>query len=187
MSYSEPLVRQTQVFLVFFGAGCLLRLVFSAFDFLRLLCGEKRVAAYVSDTLFCFTALLVLFFLFLAFTNGRVRLVLLWAAGAGFAVTQRCVGRLLQDAGTALARWVRRAARVLLLPFLTAWHDVCSGALWCVRSVRRLCLSAKERRAAKRKPHAAGEKKHDAKRQSKKREKKHEKLLQNHKFPLAKS
>ena len=146
MSYSEPLSRQAQVFLVFFGVGCLLRLVYAAVSFLRALCGEGRAAYYIADTLFCAVSLLVLFFFFLAFTNGRVRLILLGAAGAGFAVTQCGVGRLFQRAQTLLASRIRALFSVLITPFAVVLRDVFRFGRRVLKAVRSWPVRVKKLR-----------------------------------------
>lgn len=180
MSYSEPLVRQAQVFLVFFGVGCLLRLVLFVFDFFRLLFSNRRAAAYVCDTLFCAAALLIIFFFFLAFTNGRVRLVLLFASGAGFAITQRGIGKLLYASAYTLSKGVRRAAGIVILPLRAFAHDVSFGVRRGAKTVWKIRTRLREKRPARKK-------KRDCRPKHEKKRKKHEKLLQNNKFPLAKS
>ena len=108
MRYSEPLLTQVQIVLVFLGVGFLLGMWYLFCSVFRKLFADSRVATFFLDFLFCAGAFFALFASFLAYTNGVWRLSALVSAGCGFFLFHMSIGRLMTSTVNSFCSRVRR-------------------------------------------------------------------------------
>jgi len=127
MSYSEPLMHQLDVFLVFLGVGFLLGAIYTFVAFFRRLTGETAAACFVCDFLFCAVSCAVLFLFLLAYANGRVRINLLLSAGVGFAAFSLSLGKPLRRVLFGASDAIRQAMIFLLRPLKRLWTALFHG------------------------------------------------------------
>ena len=149
---------QTQVYAlgVFLGVGFLLAVLFELCRFLRvLLAGDGVKAVRSQDVLYSILSFLILYFAFLAFADGTLRLHLLIAAAFGFLAfrltLQKHVRRLLDR----LARCLNRASTIVHRPFSAAAEKLkrLFEKLLCrIRSVLQKVFAKKQNTTTKKLP-----------------------------------
>ena len=142
MSYLASGSLQLYALLVFLAVGFLLGLSFELFRFLRcLFAGEGRTAVAVQDVSFCLFAFLVLFFAFLAYADGVLRLHLLASAAVGILTFRLCVGGALRRLLGRLQGVLTRALNTLLHP-LTVLSEKIAALLGAAKAASFRVLRA---------------------------------------------
>ena len=128
MSYAAPAGEQMLSLAVFLATGFLLGLLFELLRFLRrLFAGEGTAAVRVQDILLCVLSFFVLFFAFLAYGDGRLRLHLLLSSAVGFLVFRLFPGSLLRLLLDRCSAAIKKSVYCLLRPFATAAKKICAA------------------------------------------------------------
>ena len=115
MDYLQSIRSQTLVFVQTVGFGFLLGALYDLCRLVRLLTGSRRIAVW--DVAFGAVSAAAAFLFALTQDGGKVRTYLLAAIGAGFAAWYFCAGVPIRSATGRVLRAVRRAARVVRIPF----------------------------------------------------------------------
>ena len=156
MKYSEPLVHQYNVFLVFLGVGFLLGFVYETVVFVRALLSKKKFAIIIQDVVFCFLTFLTLFFSFLAFSNGVIRFNLILSCAAGFLTFELSAGRAIKKLFDFLLKWFQKVSDILLRPFVALSSFLLKKSEKIKSNFEGAILKLKEKSKAK-----AGRKEHN--------------------------
>lgn len=90
MTYSLPALTQVSNFLSASGLGLILCLLYYAVALVRSAISERKIAYFISDTVFSVLTAFFLFVFFEVYTSGEVRPELLASAGLSFLVFRYC-------------------------------------------------------------------------------------------------
>lgn len=122
MTYGFSLARQTQSFLVAFGFGFILGVIYDLFFIVRLMISKSKAAVIISDALYVLVAAVMSFSMFLIVTDGLVRAYIVLGELLGFFVyyftagvfVNRVSGKII----SAVKRFFAFFFKIISTPFL---------------------------------------------------------------------
>ena len=121
MTYGLSLTRQVQNFLISFGFGFLLGIVYDLFFVVRNLISKKKAVAIICDTLFILLASLLSFLLLLVITDGQIRGYILLGELLGFLIYYFSLGvfvvKLLEEAVSIIKKILLFFKRIFIAIF----------------------------------------------------------------------
>lgn len=121
MTYGFSLARQTQSFLVSFGFGFILGILYDIFFIVRLLISKSKTALIISDMLYVAVASVLSFSMFLVVTDGEVRMYVIFGELLGFLVYYFSAGvfvnRVSEKIITFLRRFFTSLFKIISAPF----------------------------------------------------------------------
>lgn len=104
---------QTRLFLMSFGFGFLLGVVYDLFRIARLTVTRGKAAVFVMDVLYFFLAGIAVFIFMLAFNSGEIRFYLLLGIVLGFLIYYFTFGAFILKWSNRIIRALRRLLRFL--------------------------------------------------------------------------
>ena len=117
MNFTEPLIAQYDKFFIFTGFGFLIGFVYDFALFVRELLSSKKAAWIIQDVLFSVAATISMYLMFLAYSNGEIRVILIFSAAAGFVIYKLTVGKPVKKILSKIGKTIDKVVEILLKPF----------------------------------------------------------------------
>lgn len=133
---------QTRLFMMAFGFGFLLGVLYDLFRIARLTVTRGRVAVFIADVAYFLLVGILVFLFMLAYNRGEIRSYLLLGIVLGFAVYYFTFGAFV-------LKWTNRIIRFLRRLFHTVWRVLSAPFRWIYRLLRRICVKIRSTMPAK--------------------------------------
>lgn len=117
MNFTEPLIAQYDKFFVFIGFGFLVGFFYDFVFFVRELISRKKAAWIIQDIFFSIAVTISAYLMFLAYSNGEIRIILIFSSAVGFAVYKLTIGKQVAKVLEKVAGIINYVIDILLRPF----------------------------------------------------------------------
>lgn len=144
MNYLEPLPQQLTDFLLFFAFGFLDGFLLRLVEFARSLFSKGKIALLVQDLFFSVVTTVCMFVFFLVYTDGNVRVNLIFASVLGAAVFFLTADRAVKKVFGAISSVFSKVVSLISAPFAAISKKVKKGA---GRLFERIKAQTKRRKA----------------------------------------
>ena len=122
---------QTRLFMMAFGFGFLLGVVYDLFRIIRLTVTRGRIAVFVMDLVYFLLAGVSVFLFMLAYNQGEFRFYLIFGIFLGFLIYYFTFGAFILKWSNRIIRFLRRVLKAVLRVISTPFR-------WAGRLTRRL-------------------------------------------------